>query len=717
MNGRSTIAAASRWIVLGALFVIPFLVLYVSSTLFFPFITGKGFAFRILVEIAFAAWILLAAVEPKYRPKFSWTFVLYGAFVVWMFMADAFAVSPLKAFWSNFERMDGWVTLIHVFLFFIIAGSVLSADSLWRKWWLTFLSASALVSLYGVLQLMGVLAIHQGSVRLDATLGNAEYLAAYLLFGIAVALWQGIESKETWVRYALYALVALQTVILYFTATRGAILGAVGAIALGSILWMFEAGKKGRRNAGIALAVLVVLVGGFLLVRHSSFVTNEPTLSRLASISLSDGQTRFTIWHMAWEGFLARPVTGWGQEGFNYVFNTYFDPSLYGQEAWFDRAHNVFLDWLLAGGAPALLLFLALLISAVIAYYRGNGTRNERVMLTAALAAYAFQALFVFDNLFSYIPLAALLALAHTATARPWKQLQTMPAVSAASAATIGAPIVLVGFVVICWFVNVPNVSAATDLLSGLTTSGGVDKNLAYFKSAASDGSFAAQEISEQAVSFAATLAQQQGQSDAKTAFIAFAVDEINKEIQARPKDARIYLEASLVYRASGDLQDALKTTQTALALSPNKQQILIEEGTTYWQLGDNAKANADYQKAYELATANDDAAAYAAAGDFLVGNAAAGRELLIGHFGTTTVDNDVLMYVYFQLKMYDELTAILELRFKNSGSVNDGFRLASAYATFGRYADARAAIQKVIELHPDAAATGQQLLTQLQGK
>jgi tetratricopeptide (TPR) repeat protein len=480
---------------------------------------------------------------------------------------------------------------------------------------------------------------------------------------------------------------------------------------------MFEAGKKGRRNAGIALAVLILLVGGFLLIRHSSFVTNEPTLSRLASISLSDGQTRFTIWHMAWEGFLARPVTGWGQEGFNYVFNTYFDPALYAQEAWFDRAHNVFLDWLLAGGALALILFLGLLVSAVLAFYRGNVTRNERVMLTAALAAYAFQSLFVFDNLFSYIPLAALLALAHTATARPWKQLQDVPAVSATSAATIGAPIVLVGFVVVCWFVNIPNVSAATDLLSGLSASGGVDKNLAYFKSAASDGSFAAQEISEQSVSFAAALAQQPGQSDAKTAFISFAVDQIKKEIQARPKDARIYLEASLVYRASSDLQDALKTTQAALALSPNKQQILIEEGTTYWQLGDNAKANEDYQKAYELATANDDAAAYAAAGDFLVGNATAGRDLLIGHFGTTTVDNDVLMYVYFQLKMYDQLTAILELRFKNTGSVNDGFRLASAYATFGRYADARAAIQKVIELHPDAASTGQQLLTQLQGK
>src|SRR6185437_7142376 len=161
MHTRSEVAAISRWVVLAALFVIPFLVLYVSNSLFFPFITGKGFAFRILVEAAAAAWVVLAFVEPKYRPKFSWTLALYGALVVWMFIADAASLSPLKAFWSNFERMDGWVTLIHLFVFFVVAGSVLSVDGLWRKWWLTFLSASALVSFYGVFQLLGWLQIHQ----------------------------------------------------------------------------------------------------------------------------------------------------------------------------------------------------------------------------------------------------------------------------------------------------------------------------------------------------------------------------------------------------------------------------------------------------------------------------------------------------------------------------------------------------------------------------
>ena len=95
-----------------------------------------------------------------------------------------------------------------------------------------------------------------------------------------------------------------------------------------------------------------------------------------APFSLADGETRFAIWHMAFEGLLARPITGWGQEGFNYVFNKYYDPTLWGQEQWFDRAHDVFLDWLVAGGVPALLLFLALFVSSVVALYRNGVSRN-----------------------------------------------------------------------------------------------------------------------------------------------------------------------------------------------------------------------------------------------------------------------------------------------------------------------------------------------------
>jgi hypothetical protein len=50
----------AKAVVYAGLFATPFIVLIISNSLFFPFITGKNFTFRIIVEVIFAGWIILA---------------------------------------------------------------------------------------------------------------------------------------------------------------------------------------------------------------------------------------------------------------------------------------------------------------------------------------------------------------------------------------------------------------------------------------------------------------------------------------------------------------------------------------------------------------------------------------------------------------------------------------------------------------------------------
>src|SRR6185503_2743161 len=89
-----------RWVLLlgsALIFFIPFIIadggagyqqtanFYIPfSNMFFPFITGKNFAFRIVVEVLFAAYVLLALREPKYRPRSSHVMWALGLFVVWL---------------------------------------------------------------------------------------------------------------------------------------------------------------------------------------------------------------------------------------------------------------------------------------------------------------------------------------------------------------------------------------------------------------------------------------------------------------------------------------------------------------------------------------------------------------------------------------------------------------------------------------------------------
>jgi len=704
----------ARWAVLIPLFIIPFLSLYVSDHLFFPFITGKGFAFRILVEIALAGWAYLALIDTDYRPKFSWTMVLYGALVVWMIVADALAVNPHKAFWSNYERMDGFVTLAHVFVLFVVMGAFLSAEKRWRQWWLAYLAGAALASLYGLLQMMGVLAIHQGGVRLDATLGNSEYYAAYLLFTIAIALWQGIESRG-WLRYALWVLAVLDVVLLFATQTRAAAVALAAAAVAGAALWAFESGKQGRRAAAGVLVALLVVIGGFVAMRHSSFVENSPALSRIADITPASLSVRFMIWDMAWQGFEARPVAGWGQEGFNYVFNAYYNPAMYAQESWFDRAHNTFLDWLIAGGLPAFLLFGALFLSVLVALWRRSESRAERVLLVSALIAYLVQSLTVFDNLFSYIPLAAIFAYAHMRSAQAWAKVDALDIVPQGSADTIAAPIIGVALVLVLWFVNVPSLRAADDLIKALGAQSDPATAQPLFQKALDDGGFGSQEIREQLISFAASADQSQGVDAAtKQSVTTFAVDQMKQELARAPQDTRLWLQLAMGYRAAGDYTDALTASGEALKLSPKKQGILFERGAEQESAGDYKGAQESFEQAYQLDTSYDEAASYAAAGDIFVGDLAGGKALLLQHFGTTTVDSNALALAYYQTKDFADLIAIWQLRVANADSAQNRFGLAAAYVAAGDLAAARATVEAAIAEFPAANAQGQTLLQEL---
>lgn len=703
-----TIRDIARWAVLIPLFAIPFIPLYIADGMYFPFITGKAFAFRLLVEVALAGYVLLALMDARYRPKFSWTLVLYGLLTVWMAFANSFAVNVHKAFWSNFERMDGFVALVHVFLFFVILGSVLTVDNLWRKWWLFFLSSAALVCAYGLFQLAGMADIHQGGVRVDASMGNAAYLAVYLLFVTAIALWQAFESTG-WLRYVLFGLAFVSAGILFATATRGAIIGLVGAVLLGSILWMIEAGKKkARMLAGGVFLGILVLMGVFFMAKDTAFIQNDPTLSRISSISVKDGATRFGIWNIALEGALERPIVGWGQEGFVYVFQKYYRPSLFEQEAWFDRAHNTYLDWLIAGGVPALLLFLGLLGSAVLALYRKSVSRPERIMLVCALAAYCFQALFVFDNLFSYVGLAALLAAAHAASSKPFKKLEGLPQVKGREATTVAATIVGAVAIGMLWMVNVPSIAQARSLVMGLSI--GQAKPLegyALLQEADTSGGLASQEVSEQLVNFAISIKTRSDiPLEKRVEIFTFALDRMGKEVERIPADARLRTEYATAFRAGHAYEKALAQSAESLVLSPKKQTLMIERGFEFWEAGQIQEARDIFVQMYELDTSFKGAAIYAAAGEIGIGKVKEGEAILVERFGTAVVDDEVLVTAYFQAKQFDRLVAILELHLTKDTSVDSYIRLISAYVLTGQFGHARETAQTALVAHPEATQT-----------
>src|SRR3990167_9299296 len=70
--------------------------------LFFPFITGKNFFFRIFVEILFGLWAAAAIFDKKYRPGASPIFWAVLATVGVLALSTIFGENPYHSFCSNY---------------------------------------------------------------------------------------------------------------------------------------------------------------------------------------------------------------------------------------------------------------------------------------------------------------------------------------------------------------------------------------------------------------------------------------------------------------------------------------------------------------------------------------------------------------------------------------------------------------------------------------
>ena len=624
-------------LVYGGLFAVPFLTLFVVDSYFFPFITGKNFAFRILVEVAFVAWALLALIENKYRPKFSWLFSSFAVLLIVMFFANLFGQDPQTSFWSNFERMDGYVTLAHVFLYTVVLGSVLTTKQHWNVFLHTTLGVAFIVAIYGLAQYSGAVPGYNG--RIESYLGNAAYLAIYMFFHIFIIFWLFVGNRNLVLRI-LYSLLALLfTFTLFESGTRGTALGLLtGATVMVGYIALFGAKYPEFRRFAIGMmALLVISVGSFWAAKDSAFIQNSPNLARIANIDFaSDLKVRGTIWGMALEGVKERPVLGWGQGNFNYIFNEQYDPFLYNQEQWFDRVHNIFLDWLVAGGVLGLLAYLSIFAACV--YYlfvvplrrpeEQTFTVLERGVLLGMLAGYVTHNFVVFDNIVSYIFFAVVLALIHSRVGL------IMPAIEKIKVDRnlfnqFFVPVALVALVALVYTMQVPGMRAASDIIDGYRAESPAGR-LASFQLALKRDSFAHQEITEQISQQAMGMAREEKvPQEVKQEFVVLAEQELNKLVLEKPGDARVHVFFSTFYRTLGNFDGALVQMNIARELSPRKPSIVMQQAIIKYSKNDMPGALALFKEAYDLDTRNDEARDYYSAMLFLSGEREAAKALV----------------------------------------------------------------------------------------
>ncbi len=366
------------------LYISVFCVALVTNSTLFPFVVGKYVFFRGIVDLALISFLLGVIFSKgewetlKVRAKQIFRhplFIAVSAFVLVFLLASLFAYDSGAAFWSNFERGDGGLQMLHFYVFFLLLLLLFRSRAEW-KWVFTLsLAASGLVILYGIAASLGINSFIGPAGfcdRIAGSFGNPAYLAPYLMFMMFYASWLWFSKKSNGKRNVFFA--ALLVVLLLFfllSQTRGALLGfGLGIIA--ALLYLAFALPQGKgKKISVALAgICIVFAALAFTFRHESIplVPFCESSSRLLDVSTSDktAQTRLWTWGSAIKGWEERPLLGWGPENFGVVFDKYLDTRHFvpdqHSETWFDRAHSVYFDYLAETGILGLLSFLGIFV-------------------------------------------------------------------------------------------------------------------------------------------------------------------------------------------------------------------------------------------------------------------------------------------------------------------------------------------------------------------
>ena len=397
------------WIIRVGAYALPFTVLIIANSMFFPFISGKNFLFRIIVEIMTTAWVGLLIIHfRKYWPRWGLLTTAFAVFVLAIFISAVFGVHFSQSFWSNFERMDGVITQLHLLFLFLALSGVFKTRREWFSFFAASIIASVCVALYGFLEYFGFVNDIAESSRIISTLGNPLYVAAYLSFHIFLLVYLMTEVKSVLLKWLLYAVFCAELVAVFLTLGRGAFIGLIagGSIVLLAFLFTAENVKKRVVFASLMIVLLAMPVF-FYMLRNAEFVKSSDIFLRFSNITLEAGQARFIIWGMAFDAFKEKPLLGWGSDNFIVPFGKYYNPKAFGLEPWYDRTHNMPLEWLVAGGAVGFSAYVFLLFAVLWAIAKAaraaTFSKKQAFIFVGMIVAYIVQLLFVFDTLGTYL--------------------------------------------------------------------------------------------------------------------------------------------------------------------------------------------------------------------------------------------------------------------------------------------------------------------------
>ncbi|MDB5244794.1 MAG: hypothetical protein JWN18_664 [Parcubacteria group bacterium] len=404
----------------------------------FPFINYSSFLyggtstrslnliiFASLIGLGFSVWLFFKKSSVGViKSPLSVTPLVY---LLSLTISGFVGLSMYTTFWSVATRMTGIWYVVSLGFFMWILSAVLQDEKKHHRLILIIILSTAVYSVLDLFGKDGLGILFKSSLNEAFTFGNTSFAAMYIFGAFLLSLYYLLQSEhKKWWMYLLPVVLIINPNILSKSVWFGDFSTVIGAAQATSYvvlltpfallgLWAVSKISDLRKRSLVSYSLFGI---GVVTVAIASFSLLSPN-GYLREAYLGKGSAaRPLVWQISEKAIGQRPYFGWGGDNFERVFEQNYDNRLlqadYGNEAWFDRAHNVLIDQLVDNGIIGLIAYLliylvalwALLYSALHAI-----TRRDRIFSSVLIVYFTLhfaELQTAFDTSISY-PMVAFL--------------------------------------------------------------------------------------------------------------------------------------------------------------------------------------------------------------------------------------------------------------------------------------------------------------------
>jgi len=334
------------------LLVVP-LIFYTFTHDVFEF--NKLTAFRLFVLMALMAFMtkLLLVGGGRLRPSPLWPPILLVG--VTSLLSTIWSNNHLTSVFGVYEDFEGILTIVnYILLWFLVHHYVRSLQDI-RKFLIMVVLAGFFAGGYGLAQNFGIDFIAWNphtytASRLFGSLGNPNFLAAYLLMSLPITMMLFLTIERFQAKSFYLVAIVVMTVTIFFTKSRGAFYALVAEVLFFSVYMVYDTWRQGDlwyRNRRW-LVLLAVLAGMTLFSPFVRSTIRQTVVRTLTTLDIKHVKItpRLYIWRSALQMMRDKPVLGSGLDTFQITFPKY-RLAEYWRLEWNgtpEKAHNFFLQ-------------------------------------------------------------------------------------------------------------------------------------------------------------------------------------------------------------------------------------------------------------------------------------------------------------------------------------------------------------------------------------